>query len=491
MRTMMMALALACAACAQTDALQQQPDPIAAPFGAFVEQVRAEGNLPPGFAVIVTRGNEVVFEQAYGVRDLGTGAPMTLDTPIISASVSKSFVALMAARLDAEGVLSLDATLADVWPNLTLPAPLDPRAVTVRRLLSHSSGMTDTWLDLRSITAGNVSLADVQPHLARYATTTEPGFQYSNFGCYIYSMMVEEVTNRDWRNVMEDTVFTPMGLRRTTIRMTDIPQAEFAHGHARREGAWSVVPLDAPEALNAAGGIHMSVRDASRFVQAFATHGATMPAIPRAQLDRTLQHEVTQEGDLFGFARDGYALGWDLADYEGQRIISRSGGYPGARSLIAFSPSTGVSIAVFTNGDAGGNVLLFTLAKHAFDLAVNNPRPEQRLAQFREQHSGAITRSDALDWPDFTQPLPNAERLAEYAGAYESDLTGRFEIAATPSGLETRWGVFRMTLAPGEGDAFTGHIPGYPDGQVTSFERDARGRVVAFKWDDATVPRVQ
>src|SRR5262245_59843649 len=138
-------LVAALGACAS--APQQQLDPITAPVGAFVEQVRAEDNLPPGFAVIVTRGDQVVFEREYGVRDVTTGAPMTLDTPIVSDSISKSLVALMAARLDAEGVLSLDATLADVWPNLTLPAPLESSTVTVRRLLSRQSGMTDNWLD--------------------------------------------------------------------------------------------------------------------------------------------------------------------------------------------------------------------------------------------------------------------------------------------------------------------------------------------------------
>ncbi len=490
MRFALAALVLVLGGCASTTA--QEQDPFAHEFGALVEQVRAEGDLPPGFAVIVTRGDEVLYEEAYGVRDAVSNAPLTLDTPIMSASISKSHIALLAARLDAQGVLSLDTTLHDVWPELTLPTPLDPRTISVRRLLSHSSGMNDNWLDLRSITAGNVTLADVVPHLSRYATVTEPGFQYSNFGVFLYSMMVEEVTGRDWRAVLEDEVFRPMQLTRTTIRLTDLPQDEIAHCHARANGAWRTLPLEAPQALNAAGGIYMSVRDASRFLQAFATHGATSPAIPRAQFDRTLQQEVEQSGDLLGFARDGYGLGWDLSDYEGQRIVSRSGGYPGCRSLIAFSPSTGVTIAAFGVGDAGVNVLLFTLAKHAFDLAVENPRPAERLAHYREQHAAAMARSDAAQWPDLTRALEGAERLAAYAGSYESDLTGRFDITATPQGLQVAWGVFRMTLLPADGaDAFNGYMEGFADAQPISFERDARGLVAALKWDDATVPRVQ
>jgi hypothetical protein len=305
-------------------------------------------------------------------------------------------------------------------------------------------------------------------------------------------MMVEQVTGRDWRAVLEDEVFRPMQLTRTTIRLTDLPQDEIAHCHARANGAWRTLALEAPQSLNAAGGIYMSVRDASRFVQAFAAQGATAPAIPRAAYERTLQQEITQSGDLLGFARDGYGLGWDLSDYEGQRIVSRSGGYPGCRSLIAFSPATGVSIAVFGVGDAGVNVLLFTLAKHAFDLAVENPRPEERLTQYREQHAAAVARSDAAQWPDFTRALPDAARLTGYAGAYDSDLTGRFDVTATPQGLQVAWGVFRMTLLPADGaDAFNGYVAGFADAQTISFERDARGRVIALKWDDATVPRLQ
>lgn len=487
MRAFVAVLVLALGACASA----AQEDPLARDFGAFLEAVRADGDLPPGFAVVLARGDEVVFEQAYGVREAARGAPLLLDTPIISASISKSHMALLAARLDAKGVLSLDATLREVWPELQLPAPLDANAITVRRLLSHSSGMADEWLNLRSITAGNVALGDVVPHLSRYATTTEPGFQYSNFGVFLYSMMVEQVTGRDWRAVLEDEVFRPMALTRTTIRLTDLPQDEIAHCHARVAGDWRTLPLEAPEALNAAGGIYMSVRDASRFVRAFAARGAARGAISPAEFERTLQQEVTQSGDLLGFSRDGYGLGWDLSDYEGQRIVSRSGGYPGCRSLIAFSPSTGVSIAAFGVGDAGVNPLLFTLAKHAFDLAAGAPRAQERLAQYREQHAAAVARSDGLAWPDLAGRM-DAGALAAYAGSYASDLTGRFDIAATERGLELAWGVFRMTLLPAEGaDAFNGYVEGFPDAQAISFERDGSGRVVALKWDDAIAPRLQ
>lgn len=456
-------------------------------FGALVEALRASPNAPPGFAVIVTDGQQVVFEGAYGVRNLETGAPMTLDTPIVAASISKSHTALLAARLDAAGVLSLDASLADVWPDLALPEPLDPRAITVRRLLSHQSGMADNWLNLRAITAGNVSLADVAPHISRYATPTPPGFQYSNFGPVLYSMMVEQVTGRDWRDVMADEVFRPMGLTRTTIRLTDLPADDIARCHARLGGAWRTLPMEAAQSLNAAGGIHTSVRDAAHFVQAFATDGASMPAIAREQLARTLMQEVEQSGDLLGLARDGYGLGWDLSAYDGQRIVSRSGGYPGCRSLIAFSPTTGVSISAFAVGDAGANPMLFALAKQAFDIAGDrgdlSAITAARIAEYEEAATAALARADAVAAPDFSRAAdPGAMRA--YAGRYFADVAGAMDVAVAPHGLTAMWNVFPIQLVPtAEADQFEGYVRGRTEPHDIRFTRDAHGRIAAFEWN--------
>jgi len=138
-------MSLACGGAASADS---RTDAFERRLAAFVDQLRGNPLAPPGFVVVAVHGEETVFERAYGTRDLATGAPMTLDTPIYNASVTKAYTGLLASILDTQGLLSLDETLSDVWPGLTLQAPLDPSAITVQRLLSHTSVMPrDRWDD--------------------------------------------------------------------------------------------------------------------------------------------------------------------------------------------------------------------------------------------------------------------------------------------------------------------------------------------------------
>ena len=75
-------------------------------FEGFVERLRKDPSVPPGFAIVVVEGSNTVFERAYGTRDVRTNDPLTLATRLtFTASTTKSFVGLLAAQLDAAGIL--------------------------------------------------------------------------------------------------------------------------------------------------------------------------------------------------------------------------------------------------------------------------------------------------------------------------------------------------------------------------------------------------
>jgi CubicO group peptidase (beta-lactamase class C family) len=166
-------LSSACAAAAD-----RPRSTFAADMRGFIAGLRQSPAAPPGSAVIVVHRGTTIFESASGVRNLSTGAPMTMDTPTYHASVTKTYTALLAAMLDAERKLPLDASLPDIWPGQTLPPPLDPRAVTISRLLSHSSGVREGGMVFRSVWTGEISARTFQrcwrntPGRARRASHT-------------------------------------------------------------------------------------------------------------------------------------------------------------------------------------------------------------------------------------------------------------------------------------------------------------------------------
>lgn len=459
-------------------------------LGTFIDGLRATGYAPPGFVVVVSHEGRVVFEQAYGVRDASTGAEMTLDTPIYTASITKAYTGLMAAQLDARGLLNLDATLADVWPDLALQPPLDASTVTIGQLLSHSAPMVDSGLDFRANLAANFPAAEAPSHLSRWATPRPAGFRYGNFGPVLYSMMIESKSGHDWREVMARAVFEPMGLTRTYVRSSRLPAGESAVCNTRRQGGWTPVPDKVDAQMHAAGGLYASGRDADRFLAAFATEGASIDGrVPAAVLARTWAVQSPQDNLMYGMRRDGYGLGWDLSEAAGQRLVSRSGGNVGCRSIFGFSPSSGLAVTVLSVGDAAANDFNFGLFQQAFEYWDGAPEAQvhaaERLTAFAAAGQRAFTQADApAAARDLTANALPVETLKTYVARYnDGGRLGDMSTRIHEGRLVADLGLLTLDLVPtGETDVFTGLMPGESDGEPFRFVRDAGGRVTEMRW---------
>jgi CubicO group peptidase (beta-lactamase class C family) len=464
-------------------------------LSAFIDELRASPYTPPGFVVIVIRGDETVFEQAYGTRDSASGAPMTLDTPIYNASTTKAYTGLLAAILDEEGVLSLGASVKDVWPVMPPSPAFDPAAIRATALLAHSSGIHEGGIQVRSNVTGQIAMADVPFLLARYGVKREPGFRYANFGPYVWSAMSETKAGVPWRDLVARKVFAPLGLKRTTARLEDFPIADFAHCHARWNGKWQSLPLKPTPILNAAGGIYTSARDTGTFLKAFVTDGrSARGAVSSTALRRTWRLEATQNRDMWGMHRDGYGLGWDLGSFGKHRFVSRSGGADGCRAMALFLPEHQLGIAVLSVGDAAVNTFNASIFGQAIDLWTSDANAaahgRERLKEYLTAGAEAfkvandvyqeVRRAPALE--------PGLARMA--AGTFQHDRLGRFEIEAREGKLTIAGGVFSAELLPAGGDDFHVLRRGVPELEAFHLLRGPNGEVRGFLWDDDEYRRV-
>src|SRR5574341_1932979 len=208
-------------------------------FEGFVERLRQDPSAPPGFAIVVVEDSNTVFERAYGTRDLRTNDPLTLDAPIYTASTTKSFVGLLAAQLDAAGILPLNATMQDVWPAISLPPPLDPAKVTARAFLSHVSGIECPVLGWRYSDTGEYRSEEVPAILSQYAVVANRAFDYGNIGPVIYTAMAEARLKRSWRDALQEYVVRPLQLKHMSARLEDFAPVEIAQCHTRWGGRWT------------------------------------------------------------------------------------------------------------------------------------------------------------------------------------------------------------------------------------------------------------
>jgi len=182
-----------------------------------------------GLAVAVVRDEEVV-SRGFGVRDAGTGAPVTPETMFHLASVSKPFVAtaivsLATARGAREPVLDLDAPITEWVPEFTLADGREGE-VTARRLLSHSSGLPDIsdygWHDPQ---LGDDALSEFARSMSDWRLQADPdsAFSYSNAGFELLGLLLSRVTGKTFEHAVRDQVLAPLGMRNSTFLRGEVP----------------------------------------------------------------------------------------------------------------------------------------------------------------------------------------------------------------------------------------------------------------------------
>lgn len=470
------------------------PGEFEARLAAFIEKMRADASALPGTVVVVVHGDRTVFARAFGTRDAGSNLPMTLDSPVYNASTTKAYVGLLASQLDSQKRLPLNASLSDVWPDITLPAPHDPRGITVTRLLSHTSGIEDGGLLWRTNYSAAVKASEVPAHLAKFTTSNDPGFQYSNFGPYVYSAMVDTKLGLPFADAIERYVARPLHLTRTSARLEDFALREVAHCHRRDGGRWVPVPPKPTPVLNAGGGIYTTGNDAARFLKGFVGQLASSRGeIPQEVFDRTWQPIAAQNEDFWGFPRDGYGLGWDLGTWGGRRFAMRPGGYTGCRSNMIFFPAEKLGIAVLSVGEAGANAFNSEVIRQAVDLWTGTAKAdalaEARIASYRRQAREDVAKADK---PGAKVPIPpkvDPSRLAPFVGHYRSERLGDFEVSLRPNGLVAEMGLFRMRLIPAGKDLFQGYEGTDPEPAEVRFSRKTTGAITALVWDGRVFDR--
>ncbi|ADH68442.1 MULTISPECIES: serine hydrolase domain-containing protein [Nocardiopsis] len=313
----------------------------------------------PGAAVAVTRGTEVVRAAGYGTDS--AGGAITADTPMGVASVSKAFTALAVMQLVEDGALALDDRVARHLPGFTLD---DPRAdrVTVRQLLTHTSGMSDTAFREKSAPAAE----DLEGALARMADSgmaADPGteFHYHNPNYHVAARLVEVLSGRSFGEYMDERVFAPLGMDDTVTVDTaeEVFAAGAAPGHVAVLGAAVAVP-EPQSYFNGAGGMVTTAHDMARWLVAQNNGGRG------ADGARVLSEEgITATHTPVGGAGGDTALGWNAGESPaGAPMVSHGGIQFTYTAHQALLPGSGYGVAVMANtglGSADASALLHGL----------------------------------------------------------------------------------------------------------------------------------
>ena len=312
--TVLMALACAAPAAAGDGAIFHRADGRAlspSRIDSEVQTLMTRARVP-GLALALIEDGRVVYQHTYGTRDVSTGAPLTRDTVMYGASLTKGAFAYMCLQLVDEGRLDLDRPIAEYLPK---PLPeyedyadlaADPRwrRFTPRMLLSHASGMPNfRWLNPDE----------------KLDIKFEPGsrYVYSGEGLNLMQFVLEEGLKLDVGAEMQRRVFDRFGMTRTSMTWRDDFAANMASGHDE-EG--KPVGHNARRNVRAAGSMDTTLDDFSRFMAAMVS-GEGLSRRARRELvgEQILIAQARQFpsddptnaiGDANSRIRLAYGLGW-------------------------------------------------------------------------------------------------------------------------------------------------------------------------------------
>lgn len=406
-------VSLSLAACA-TQASQSAPREERARYGELVTRTyNAEG---PGAAILVARGDTVLFRGARGEADIGTHAALRPDSVFRIGSVTKQFSAAALLTLVDDGRARLDDPLS-----LYLPDFPNGDRITLRQLLNHTAGVRN-FNGLPHYMAGierDLTTAEIVDLFRNEPADFAPGesWDYSNSGYVLIGAVIESVTGMAWHEYLDQRIFRPLGMRHTGYGHDPRFAAQQVHGY-RLEGD-AVAPA-APMSMtqpHAAGALVSNVDDLMIWMRAL--HEG------RVLRDDTYALMVTPEGAA---AAEGVRYGFGLFEttIRGRRVLQHGGRIFGFIASLTYVPDADVSVVVLENDDAhNGPEQADALARRFVGLALGEPYPDMTPAPI-----DAATLQALEGVYDFGEGVTRALRLRD--GRLTSQRGNGPVIALTP-----------------------------------------------------------
>ncbi|MGW5487904.1 serine hydrolase domain-containing protein [Streptosporangium sandarakinum] len=325
----------------------------AARWQARFDALRAAHHVPGASLAVLVDGE--IHELAGGVLHRGTGVEVTTDSVFLSGSLAKVYTATLVMRLVDSGMLDLDTPVVDVLPEFATPDPEATKAITIRRLLSHTGGLTCDF---------NYDSGRGDDCLARYVEAAKdvaldcpPGtaISYSSLGYVVLGRVVEVLTGMTWDQALKDLLLTPLGLEHSMTLPEEALRFRVAMSHLGGPGqdpdpapAWDLMPRSA----GPYGRVIVSAGDVIRFVR-MHLDGGTAPDGTRvlsADAVAAMQRREVDSPDKWTVGADGWGLGWTLYDWDGVPGYGHDGSAVAQHSYLRVVPHAGVAVVLLTNG---------------------------------------------------------------------------------------------------------------------------------------------
>ncbi|MDQ4120674.1 MAG: serine hydrolase [Acidobacteriota bacterium] len=376
------AVSLPQAALAQTAVKQAQigsaivASEYAAPLAKIEEklEVRRKELGIPGLSIVIVKDDQIIYLKGLGYKDFENKIPVTPDTQFAIGSATKAFTGLSVMMSQDEGKLNLDDSPKKYLSYFKINDPEIDQKITIRDLLSHSSGLNRT--DLAWI-SGKLSREEI----IRVAGEAKPNaklrekFQYQNVMFTAAGEIVAQVQKTTWERFVENRILKPLGMTNSNISIPEMEKSkDYSLGYEYNPDSKETIkkPFRNFPEMTPAGAINSSARDMANWLR-FMLNGGTVNGkrlVSEANFAELMkpQMKITPNGKV------NYGLGWFLQEWNGLKVVQHGGNIDGFNAHVAMIPEKKTGFVILTN--VSGSPLPAQMMSIVWENLIGKPQTE-------------------------------------------------------------------------------------------------------------------
>ncbi len=338
-------------------AVEEEPLPSHRPFRDFINFLDSEldSSHTVGAAYTIVHRGEVVYTGTYGESNRESHQQVDEHTLFRLASVSKGFAGVLASMLEQDGALSLSDRVVDHYPGFSLKDSISTADLTIRHLLSHTSGLVPYAFD--NLVEAGQDLYTIIDRLDEVDISAPPGelYGYQNVLFSMLDPIARRSTGVPYQVLLQEKIFRPLGMEDASAGPVDLEKnPNMAYPHVRTRTGY--VPLNPHEGyynVLPAAGVNASISDMGQWLLGLLGYkpqwlpDAVLDSISTPFIYTPLKWQYTRYWRPF--RERHYSLGWRIYHYQGREIIYHGGYIRGYRAEIAFCPSEDVGVAFLMN----------------------------------------------------------------------------------------------------------------------------------------------
>ncbi|WP_350292691.1 serine hydrolase domain-containing protein [uncultured Croceitalea sp.] len=432
---------------------------------SFIEETLNQFSEIPSLSITVVKDNQPIFTKTYGYTDVDNRIKSTTESAYYIASATKSFVGLVAAQLEEEGVLDLNTSISQFAPIKNFKDTSLFEGVTITDLLSHTSGIRNGLFTWRYASIGDYTTQDMIQILEEKTISlkNDKSYRYDNFGYNLLDLILSQEYGLAWKELLKDKIFKALDMPNTTAYISKAKKERwnialpYTSINDKRKPQLALTQKN-DMTFQAAGGMLMSIKDAQKWLLMNMNRGQLNGTQFFSETVVKKSHAIIADSKSNGdiFTNEGYGLGWNNAKFKDQKVLYHFGGFDGYFAHISFLPESNIGIAVFANESHFGDNVSNLIAAYIYDLLLGNVT---QLSDYENEIEKVVNRVEDIQKNFEQDRLNRANRkwtllhdLENYVGKYGNKYAGSINVETFDESLKVNLGISTAIASPSTKD---------------------------------------